>query len=129
MPQLKPQVFDACPIPIDGKENAIEYVMLRNLKNSTINILTDLKSFHSKKKRQIENCFQKLFDNTNYDILNAPINQCIKDYLKSMCGGEGMKDQDLIVDHSINQDTIINETYNKQMDDLNNLDHDHDEDE
>ena len=48
------------------------------------NILNELESYYETKKRQIDICFQILFDNLPNEIKNTPINKIYESYMNAV---------------------------------------------
>jgi hypothetical protein len=102
----------------------VDDIELKRFKYEANSILDELRSCHMAKKRQIEHCFLKLLDNTSHQILDAPINQCIEDYLKSREFEEHNENGE-IVDQSLSDEnpTASNK---KQVDsNMTNLEYEH----
>lgn len=102
---------------------------LNNFKIETQSILTELQAYHGSKKRQIEHCFQKLFDNIPSQIINAPINKCIDEYLTYIHDKENGKearnteinDQSYIVNENENGKAKNQDETNFHFDDAKDL--------
>ena len=90
-----------------SKNNKVDDIAIKNFKMNANSILDELRSYHSSKKRQIEHCFQKLFDNTSQLILKAPIDKIIEDFWRSkeyetlQKESQKANHENLIVDQSI----------------------------
>jgi hypothetical protein len=81
-------------------------VAINNFQIETQSILSELETYHLSKKRQIEHCFQKLFDNIPSQIINIPLNKCIDEYLAYRQEKENNKEAIISNDHSLNEDDI-----------------------
>ena len=87
----------------------VDDIDLKRFKYEANAILDELRSCHMAKKRQIEHCFFKLLDNTAHQILDAPINKCIEDFLKSKELDElkeNVNSEEQIVDQSISDENV-----------------------